>query len=37
MLTKPIRTNASGLLHLDDSPGLGFEIDEARLSATRIG
>ena len=37
MLAQPLRTDAAGLLNLDEGPGLGFEIDEARLSASRIG
>jgi len=37
MLTEPLRPDSAGTLHLDESPGLGFEIDEDRLSATRVG
>jgi len=36
MLAVPIRADAAGMLRLGESPGLGFEIDEDRLSATRI-
>jgi L-alanine-DL-glutamate epimerase-like enolase superfamily enzyme len=37
MLRHPILTDGAGVLHLDERPGLGFEIDEERLAATRIG
>ncbi len=36
MLKTPIRPDAAGLLHLSKAPGLGFEIDEERLRATRV-
>jgi L-alanine-DL-glutamate epimerase-like enolase superfamily enzyme len=36
MLAEPIRPDRRGVLHLDERPGLGFEIDEDRLEATRV-
>ena len=35
MLTKPITTDATGVIQLDEKPGLGIEIDERKLAATR--
>jgi len=36
MLTASLTPDARGVLHLDDTPGLGFTIDEARLAATQV-
>jgi L-alanine-DL-glutamate epimerase-like enolase superfamily enzyme len=37
MLTAPVDVDKDGWLVLSDKPGLGIELDEARLKATRIG
>ena len=37
MLETPSETDAKGMLHLSDRPGLGFTLDEDRLEETRIG
>jgi L-alanine-DL-glutamate epimerase-like enolase superfamily enzyme len=34
MLTEPIHTGPRGLIELGNRPGLGFDIDEAKLLAT---
>jgi L-alanine-DL-glutamate epimerase-like enolase superfamily enzyme len=36
MLTQPVDVDKDGWLVLSDKPGLGIELDEARLKATRI-
>jgi len=36
MLAAPIAADAAGVLHLSEAPGLGVEVDEDRLAATRI-
>ena len=33
MLTEPLRIDREGYLHVPDKPGLGVELDEARLTA----
>ena len=35
-LTEPIRADAEGWITLSEAPGLGIELNEARLAATRI-
>lgn len=37
MLQQPIEVDEEGSLVLSDAPGLGVELDEARLAATRVG
>jgi len=37
MLVEPLTTDATGMISIGDRPGLGIEIDESRLAATRIG
>ena len=37
MMAKPLRTDAEGWLNLSDAPGMGYELDEARLAATKVG
>lgn len=37
MLVKPIEADADGMLSLSEAPGLGIELDEDRLWATRVG
>ncbi len=36
MLTEPFDVDSKGDLVLSDKPGLGFDLDEARLAATRV-
>jgi L-alanine-DL-glutamate epimerase-like enolase superfamily enzyme len=36
MLAEPLRADHDGWLHLNDSPGMGYALDEAKLAATRI-
>lgn len=36
MLTKPLDIDANGDLVLSEAPGLGFQLDETKLSATRV-
>jgi len=36
-MLKPLVTDAEGWVDLGEAPGLGIELDEARLEATRIG
>lgn len=37
LLTHPFAASPDGWLELSDAPGFGYEVDEARLEATRIG
>lgn len=37
MLAEPVRVDAQGFLVLPTAPGLGLELDEGRLAATRVG
>jgi D-galactarolactone cycloisomerase len=37
MLAEPIRVDADGCVSCPDGPGLGVELDEARLEAHRVG
>jgi L-alanine-DL-glutamate epimerase-like enolase superfamily enzyme len=37
MLREPLRVDAQGWINLSDAPGLGCELDTARLKDTRIG
>jgi L-alanine-DL-glutamate epimerase-like enolase superfamily enzyme len=37
LLSRPILTDSEGRIHLSEAPGLGFELDEGVLAATRIG
>jgi L-alanine-DL-glutamate epimerase-like enolase superfamily enzyme len=36
LLMEPLKPDAEGWLNLTDRPGLGYDLDEARLSATRL-
>jgi L-alanine-DL-glutamate epimerase-like enolase superfamily enzyme len=36
-MAAPLRVGADGFITLSDAPGLGYELDEARLAKTRIG
>ena len=36
MMAEPLDVDANGWIVLPDRPGLGFELDEDRLAATRI-
>ena len=37
MMRKPLRVDDSGLIVLSDTPGMGYELSEERLKATRVG
>jgi L-alanine-DL-glutamate epimerase-like enolase superfamily enzyme len=37
MLTEPLQVDGEGWINLTDAPGMGYELDEERLRATRIG
>jgi L-alanine-DL-glutamate epimerase-like enolase superfamily enzyme len=37
MAEEPLRIDDQGVIVLDDTPGLGFDLDEAVLEKTRIG
>jgi L-alanine-DL-glutamate epimerase-like enolase superfamily enzyme len=37
LMTRPFAADADGWLQLSDAPGMGYEVDEDRLAATRIG
>jgi L-alanine-DL-glutamate epimerase-like enolase superfamily enzyme len=37
MMAEPLAVDAEGWIELSDAPGLGFELDEGRLVATRVG
>ena len=36
-MTAPFAAGPDGWLELTDAPGMGYEIDAARLEATRVG
>ncbi|MBV8649885.1 MAG: mandelate racemase/muconate lactonizing enzyme family protein, partial [Alphaproteobacteria bacterium] len=36
-MAAPLTVGADGFITLSDAPGLGYELDEARLAKTRIG
>lgn len=36
-LTQPFDVDADGFITMSQAPGLGFELDEARLAATQVG
>jgi len=35
-LREPLRVDAAGWIQLSDTPGMGYELDEARLRATQL-
>jgi L-alanine-DL-glutamate epimerase-like enolase superfamily enzyme len=37
MMERTLSTDEEGVIVLDDTPGLGFDLDEAVLEQTRIG
>jgi hypothetical protein len=37
MRETPLRTDAVGWIVVSDSPGIGMNLDEEKLKATRIG
>ena len=37
LMTEPLRVDSSGHIVLTDKPGMGYELAEERLAATRIG
>jgi L-alanine-DL-glutamate epimerase-like enolase superfamily enzyme len=36
MLVEPVRCDREGWIRLSEKPGLGVELDEKRLAATRV-
>jgi L-alanine-DL-glutamate epimerase-like enolase superfamily enzyme len=37
IMAEPLQVDAGGWLNLSNAPGMGYEVDEARLAHTRIG
>jgi len=37
IMANPLRVDGAGWINLSDAPGIGYEVDEARLAKTRIG
>jgi hypothetical protein len=36
-MAAPLTVDSEGWLNLSNAPGMGYEVDEARLATTRIG